>query len=227
MGPVRLTLRGELAFVTANVTHAGKMITVPDVLVDTGRSVVALETVARGAGIDEVLVVVRAARGNRVKMVNLQLAAHRCLRDAAIAALAAVGGPGGSATRFGHCHLCRGQGIAAHTSQGIEDGGATLVELGEEAARIGSELLLLGDQPSELLVPALHAAHLLDESIHVTTEARRVIAGASDCASSASTSAMSAASSACSAAVKAPASSFSRRRSKVACVSFVQLIGPH
>jgi hypothetical protein len=33
---VPLTLRGELAFVAATLTHAGVTITVPDVLIDTG-----------------------------------------------------------------------------------------------------------------------------------------------------------------------------------------------
>lgn len=33
---MQLTLRGELAFVTASLTHAGVTITVPDVLIDTG-----------------------------------------------------------------------------------------------------------------------------------------------------------------------------------------------
>jgi hypothetical protein len=77
------------------------------------------------------------------------------LGDAAVAAPAAVRGPDGSPALHGHCHLCRGQRAAGHASQRIEDGGAALVELGEEAACIGGELLLLlGEQPSELLVPA-------------------------------------------------------------------------
>jgi predicted aspartyl protease len=48
----RLTLRGELAFVTATVTHTGATITVPDVLVDTGAASSVLNAdIAADAGV--------------------------------------------------------------------------------------------------------------------------------------------------------------------------------
>jgi hypothetical protein len=58
---------------------------------------------------------------------------------------AAVRGSAGSPAHRGHGHSGHTQWTAGHTSQGIEEGRAALVELGEEAARILSQLLLLGE----------------------------------------------------------------------------------
>lgn len=63
------------------------------------RGIIALEAIARSAGVDEVLDVVRATCTLRVKVIDLQLAPHGRLGNAAVSTPTAEGGPCGC-TRF-------------------------------------------------------------------------------------------------------------------------------
>ena len=123
--------------------------------------IVTLEPVARGASVDQVLDIVGATRYLRQVVIDLELTTHRRLGHAAITASATESCAHGRARFCRNGHLCGRQRAARNPGKSGENGGAAPVELGEEAARVGNQGVLLRHEPSQLLVLAFDLAELV------------------------------------------------------------------
>ena len=121
--------------------------------------IVAFESVAGGASIDEILNLIRAPFGQRVNMVHLQLATHGCLGYAAVAASAIERGSHGRPGLRRDRHLRR-QRFAREPGERVQDRGLTFVELRQEAPRVVRKELLLSEHSGKLFVPALNSVEL-------------------------------------------------------------------